>query len=166
MVLEIDSKYRYGVAKSHPMFLPMEVSKETISQPHHVLSTDCVRGYNEHLISPYEIPIHTADGCELYPGWSLNTPFRMEEFMKENKIARLEMRIRPADKERLTRAAARSGMSVTTYVLQCCKGHEPRQKPPDAFWTALNDLSAFGEKLPEHLRRELAQIILHFQEVA
>lgn len=56
MVLEIDSKYRYGVAKSHPMFLPMEVSKETISQPHHVLSTDCVRGYNEHLISPYEIP--------------------------------------------------------------------------------------------------------------
>lgn len=41
----------------------------------HVLSRSCVRGYNEHLISPYEIPIHTAYGCGLYPGEApLNTP--------------------------------------------------------------------------------------------
>lgn len=85
--------------------------------------------------------------------------------MKENKIARLEMRIRPAEKERLLRAAKRSGVSVTTYVLQCCKDYASKEKPPDSFWEALNDLSAFGEKLPEHLRRELAQIILRLQEV-
>jgi len=39
--------------------------------------------------------------------------------LKDNKTARLEMRIRPGDKARIMKAAQRSGISVAEYVVQC-----------------------------------------------
>lgn len=70
--------------------------------------------------------------------------------MKDNKTARLEMHIRPGDKAKIMKAAKRSGISVAEYVLQCCKAHSPKEKPPDEFWNLLNELyTVFDELSPE-----------------
>jgi len=70
--------------------------------------------------------------------------------LKDNKTARLEMRIRPGDKAKIMKAAKRSGISVAEYVLQCCKSHPPKEKPPDEFWNLLNELyTVFDELSPE-----------------
>ena len=85
--------------------------------------------------------------------------------MKENRTARLEMRIRPSEKENILRAAKRCGLPVTKYVLKCCSGVEPRQKPPDAFWDILNDLANLGRNMDETQRMQLGEIILSLQEL-
>ena len=70
--------------------------------------------------------------------------------MNDNKTARLEMRIRPGDKAKIMKAAKRSGISVAEYVVQCCKAHPPKEKPPDEFWNLLNELyTVFDELSPK-----------------
>ena len=60
------------------------------------------------------------------------------------------MRIRPGDKAKIMKAAKRSGISVAEYVVQCCKAHPPKEKPPDEFWNLLNELyTVFDELSPE-----------------
>ena len=85
--------------------------------------------------------------------------------MKNNKTARLVMRIRPGDKAKIMKAAKRSGISVAEYVLQCCKAHPPKGKPPDEFWNLLNDLYTVFDELSPEKQEKLAQLILRLQEV-
>ena len=85
--------------------------------------------------------------------------------MNDNKTARLEMRIRPGDKAKIMKAAQRSGISVAEYVVQCCRAHPPKEKPPDEFWTLLNELYTVFDELSPESREKLAQLILRLQEV-
>ena len=85
--------------------------------------------------------------------------------MKDNKTARLEMRIRPGDKARIMKAAKRSGVSVADYVVGCCKKHPPKEKPPDEFWNLLNELYTVFNELSPKKQEKLAQLILRLQEV-
>ena len=85
--------------------------------------------------------------------------------MKNNKTARLELRIRPGDKEKITKAAKRSGVSVAEYVVGCCKKHPPKEKPPDEFWNLLNELYTVFDELSPEKQKKLAQLILRLQEV-
>ena len=84
--------------------------------------------------------------------------------MKDNKTARLEMRIRPGDKTKIMKAAQRSGISVAEYVLKCCKAHPPKEKPPDEFWILLNELYTVFDELSPEKQKKLAQLILRLQE--
>ncbi|MDO4983886.1 MAG: hypothetical protein Q4E35_10100 [Eubacteriales bacterium] len=84
--------------------------------------------------------------------------------MKDNKTARLEMRIRLGDKEKITKAAKRSGVSVAEYVVGCCKKHPPKEKPPDEFWNLLGELYTVFDELSPESREKLAQLILRLQE--
>ena len=84
--------------------------------------------------------------------------------MKDYKTARLEMRIRPGDKEKIMKAAKRSGVSVAEYVVGCCKKHPPKEKPPDEFWNLLNELYTVFDELSPESREKLAQLILRLQE--
>lgn len=84
---------------------------------------------------------------------------------KNSKTARLEMRIQPGDKDKIVKAAKRSGISVAEYVLRCCKGHPPKAKPPEQFWELLNELYTVFDELSPEKQEKLAQLILRLQEV-
>ena len=84
--------------------------------------------------------------------------------MKDNKTARLEMRVRPGDKAKIVKAAMRSGTSVAEYVVGCCKAHPPGEKPPDEFWNLLNELYTIFDELSPEKQKKLAQLILRLQE--
>ena len=84
--------------------------------------------------------------------------------MKDNKTARLEMRIRPGDKARIMKAAQRSGLSVAEYVVGCCKKYPPKERPPDEFWDLLNELYTVFDELSPEKQEKLAQLILRLQE--
>lgn len=86
--------------------------------------------------------------------------------MKDNKTARLELRVQPAEKEKIQRAAKRSGLSVTGYVLQCCFKREPGNKPPDAFWALLEQLYDLVDDLSPERQEELLGLMLQLQEAA
>ena len=66
----------------------------------------------------------------------------MMQAMKDNKTTRLAVRVSPAEKERISRKAARCGISVSEYIRQCCLGYEPRAIPPDAFYELCDKLDA------------------------
>ena len=84
---------------------------------------------------------------------------------KNSKTARLEMRIQPGDKDKIVKAAKRSGISVAEYVLRCCKGHPPKAKPPEEFWDLLNELYTVFDELSPEKQEKLTQLILRLQEV-
>ena len=85
--------------------------------------------------------------------------------MKDNKTARLELRVQPAEKEKIQRAAKRSGLSATGYILRCCTQKEPRVKPPDQFWDTLNKLYEFVDDVPSQKQEEFMLLLLSMQEV-
>lgn len=87
------------------------------------------------------------------------------ELLKNSKTARMEMRIQPGDKDIIAKAAKRSEISVAEYVLCCCKGHTPKEKPPEEFWNLLNELYTVFDELPPEKQEKLAQLILRLQEV-
>ena len=51
-------------------------------------------------------------------------------------------RVTPAEKERISRKAARCGISISEYIRQRCLGYEPRAIPPDAFYELCDKLDA------------------------
>lgn len=85
--------------------------------------------------------------------------------MKNKKTARLELRLQPSEKERIMKAARRSGLSATAYALRCCSKQPPQAKPPDEFWELLNELYTVLNELSSEKQEELAQLILRLQEV-
>ena len=61
----------------------------------------------------------------------------------------LNVRVSPAEKQRIQTAAGRCGLTLSEYLRQRALGHEPRFHPPQAFFDSLDRL--------EHLTDQLAQ---------
>lgn len=76
------------------------------------------------------------------PGGSIfrvipKTPSMKGELMNTNpkeKTLRIDLRVRPQDKQKIQRLAKRCGLSVSEYVLKRALGYEPRAAPPDALF--------------------------------
>lgn len=66
----------------------------------------------------------------------------------------LNVRVSPAEKQRIQTAAGRCGLTLSEYLRQRALGYEPRFHPPQAFFDSLDRL--------EHLTDQLAQYDLAF----
>ena len=85
--------------------------------------------------------------------------------MKENiKDGRLELRLSRVDKQKLERAAARCGVSVSAYVRGCCMDRAPKAKPPDELWQLLKQLYGLHDRVPLEKQNEIERLILALQE--
>lgn len=62
----------------------------------------------------------------------------------------LNVRVNPAEKQRIQTAAGRCGLTLSEYLRQRALGYEPRFHPPQAFFDSLNRL--------EHLTDQLARL--------
>lgn len=67
----------------------------------------------------------------------------------KEKLARIEIRVKPADKEKIRGTAEKCGLSTSEYVVQRALGYAPKAVQSDAFF-------AFYDKLCELLNRELS----------
>ncbi len=83
--------------------------------------------------------------------------------MKKNDT-RLQLRLSLKEKEKIERNAKRCGMSVSGYVRQCCRGREPKGRPPDVFWELLEELYTITALLPMPEQQRLSGLILRLQE--
>lgn len=68
---------------------------------------------------------------------------------EKEKLARIELRVKPKEKETVCRIAKVCGLSVSEYVLKRALGYAPKAVQPDAFFD-------FYGKLCELLNRELS----------
>ena len=66
--------------------------------------------------------------------------------MDKTKYARLDLRITPQEKDRISAKARKCGLSTTEYVKQRALGYEPRSVPPDALFRFLEKLSSLENK--------------------
>lgn len=58
----------------------------------------------------------------------------------KEKFARIEIRVKPKDKEKIKKIADKCNLSVSEYVVQRALGYEPRTVLPDAFFDFYNKL--------------------------
>lgn len=68
---------------------------------------------------------------------------------KKEKYARIEIRVKPKDKEKIKQIADKCGLTASEYVVQRALGYAPKEVPTDAFFH-------FYNKLCELLNRELS----------
>lgn len=79
----------------------------------------------------------------------------------KEKIARIEIRAKPKDKEKIKKLAAKCNLPVSEYVVQRALGYEPRTVPPDVFFDFYNKLCVLCNSLkitPETESRLLSLI--------
>lgn len=67
---------------------------------------------------------------------------------KKEKLARIEIRVKPKEKEAIRHIAKMCGLPVSEYVVKRALGYAPKAVQPDAFFN-------FYDKLCELLNREL-----------
>lgn len=58
----------------------------------------------------------------------------------KEKLARIEIRVKPKDKEKIKRIAEKCNLSVSKYVMQRALGYEPITLLPDVFFDFYNKL--------------------------
>ena len=58
----------------------------------------------------------------------------------KEKLARIEIRAKPKEKEKIKRIAEKCNLSVSEYVVQRALGYEPRTVLPDTFFDFFNKL--------------------------
>ncbi len=58
----------------------------------------------------------------------------------KDKCARLDIRLRPNDKEKIKRIAEKCNLSVSEYVVQRALGYEPKMVLPNVFFDFYNKL--------------------------
>lgn len=68
---------------------------------------------------------------------------------KKEKLARIEIRVKPREKEAICRIAKVCGLPVSEYMVKRALGYEPKAVQPNAFFD-------FYGKLCEFLNRELS----------
>lgn len=68
---------------------------------------------------------------------------------KKEKLARIEIRVKPKEKEAIRHLAETCGLPVSEYVVKRALGYASKPVQPDAFF-------AFYDKLCELLNRELS----------
>lgn len=66
----------------------------------------------------------------------------------KEKYTRIEIRVKPKDKEKIKQIADKCGLTVSEYVMQRALGYAPKEVPSDAFFH-------FYNKLCELLNRDL-----------
>lgn len=73
-----------------------------------------------------------------------NTPITERiDIMNRNpkeKYARIDIRVKPKEKEKIKRIAGKCNLSVSEYVVQRALGYEPRKAQPDVFFDFYNKL--------------------------
>lgn len=67
----------------------------------------------------------------------------------KEKYARIEVRVKPKDKEKIKQIADKCGLSVSEYVMQRALGYAPKTVQPDVFFN-------FYDKLCELLNCDLS----------
>ena len=67
----------------------------------------------------------------------------------KEKFARIDIRVKPKDKEKIKRLAEKCNLSVSEYIMQRALGYAPKAVQPDVFFH-------FYNKLCELLNRELS----------
>ena len=58
----------------------------------------------------------------------------------KEKFARIDIRVKPKDKEKIKKIADKCNLSVSEYVVQRALGYEPRAVLPDVFFDFYNKL--------------------------
>lgn len=58
----------------------------------------------------------------------------------KEKLARIEIRVKPKEKEKIKRLAEKCNLPLSEYVVQRALGYEPRTFPPDVFFNFYNKL--------------------------
>lgn len=58
----------------------------------------------------------------------------------KEKFARIEIRVKPKEKDKIKRLADKCNLSVSEYVVQRALGYEPRTVLPDVFFDFYNKL--------------------------
>lgn len=58
----------------------------------------------------------------------------------KEKLARIDIRVKPKDKEKIKRIAEKCNLSVSEYVVQRALGYAPRTVQPDVFFDFYNKL--------------------------
>lgn len=79
----------------------------------------------------------------------------------KEKLARIEIRVKTKEKERIKRLAEKCNLSVSKYVVQRALGYTPRTVQPDVFFDLYNKLCELCNSLeitPETESRLLALI--------
>ena len=64
----------------------------------------------------------------------------------KEKPLRIDLRVRPQDKQKIQRLAKRCGLSVSEYVLKRALGYEPRTVPPNALFVLLEKIGDLESK--------------------
>lgn len=78
----------------------------------------------------------------------------------KSEYSRLDLRITPKGKERISAKAGRCGLSTTEYVKQRALGYEPRAVPPDALFHFLEKLGELEGKAPSpQLDEEISELL-------
>ncbi len=58
----------------------------------------------------------------------------------KEKFARIKVRAKPKDKEKIKQLAAKCGLSVSKYIMQRALGYTPKAVQPDVFFHFYNKL--------------------------
>lgn len=92
----------------------------------------------------------------------------------KEKFARLELRVKPKDKDKIKRFADKCGLSVSEYVVQRALGYAPRTVQPDVFFDFYSKLCelcntteftpTIENKLLSLLDEMHSELILHEKE--
>lgn len=79
----------------------------------------------------------------------------------KEKFARIDIRIKPKEKDKIKRIAEKCNLSVSEYVVQRALGYAPRTVQPDVFFDCYNKLCELcnsSEITPETENKLLALI--------
>lgn len=80
--------------------------------------------------------------------------------MDKTKYARLDLRVTPQEKDRISAKARKCGLSTTEYVKQRALGYEPRAVPPDALFRFLEQLGSLESNVSSsELDAEIALLL-------
>lgn len=92
----------------------------------------------------------------------------------KEKFARIEIRVKPKDKEEIKRLAEKCNLSVSEYILQRALGYAPRTVQPDVFFDFYSKLCelcntteftpTIENKLLSLLDEMHSELILHEKE--
>lgn len=79
----------------------------------------------------------------------------------KDKCARLDIRLRANDKEKIKRLANKCNLPLSEYVVQRALGYEPRTVLPDVFFNFYNKLCQLcnSEKITPEAESKLLELI-------
>lgn len=72
----------------------------------------------------------------------------------KEKFARIDIRVKPKDKEKIKRIAEKCNLPVSEYIVQRALGYEPRTVLPDAFFDFYNKLCELCNTRDSHPKRK------------